>query len=222
MASPKILLFEAPWSDDIEDTEASRDVYTSAETLLRIGHDPVRIITRPLIRATYLDDIEQFADLDCNRNGANIIVFSAHGGRSFRKGKRKGSLAIRRELTAFDGDINLSSGIRRVRGKLDRSLLILDSCKVGLAIGKFREASGALGVLGFANKVDWVDSAVFILAALFKLHETGVLASADDADEEPNHATVEHAIKEMISGPYSSLATSLKVRTDFSRSSVNH
>ena len=154
MANPKILLLEAPWSDDIQDTEASRDVYTSAETLLRIGDDPVRIITRPLIAATYLQDIEQFVDLDCNQIGVNVIVFSAHGGRSFRKGRRKG-LTIRRELTAFDGDINLSVGIRKVKGKLDGSLLVLDSCKVGLAIDKFQRASGALGVIGFANEVNW-------------------------------------------------------------------
>lgn len=213
MANPKILLLEAPWSHDIEDTLASRDVYTSAETLLQMGDDPVRIITRPLLKATYLDDIERFVDLDCNQHGVNVIIFSAHGGRSFRKSARKG-LTIRRELTAFDGDINLSGGIRELKGKLDRSLLVLDSCKVGLAIGKFQGVSGALGVLGFANNVDWVDSAVFILAVLFRLHESGALQSTGGGGE-PNGNTAKEAIAEMTSGPYASLASSLRVEDAF-------
>ena len=79
MANEKVLILEAPWSDDIEDTQATRDIYASAETLLRIGTNPVRIISRPLISTTYAQDIEQFVDLDCNRRGPNVVVLSAHG-----------------------------------------------------------------------------------------------------------------------------------------------
>ena len=62
MANDKILVLEAPWSEDIEDTQATRDIYASAETLLRTGNKPVRMIHRPLIATTYTGDIERFVD----------------------------------------------------------------------------------------------------------------------------------------------------------------
>ncbi len=175
----------------------------------------MRIISRPLIRATYHKDIQQFVDLGCNRNGANVIVFSAHGARSrVQTGKR---YRTRRELTAFDGDINLSAGIRRLNDKLNRSVLILDSRWVGRGLQSFQEASGALGVLGFAKKVDSVDSAVFILAVLFKLHENGALGPTDGvADHDlPSDSTAQDTVTEMISSSYSSLAKSLGVEISF-------
>ena len=54
MATEKVLTLEAPWSDGIEDTQATQDIYASAETLLRIGSEPVRIIHRPLISSNSL------------------------------------------------------------------------------------------------------------------------------------------------------------------------
>ena len=205
MANAKILLLEGAWSDDIEETHASRDVYSAAETLLRIGPDPVRIIQRPLIRATYLQDIERFVDLDCNQHGPNVIILSAHGRRELTASRKRRKIVIRRHLVAFDGEINISKDLRSLKDKLDRSVIILDSCDVGAAIGSFRKVSDALAVIGFASEVDWAESAVFILATLFELY--GVF---DDSD-----ARVQETLEAMIAGPYESLADSLSVKTAF-------
>ena len=163
MANEKVLILEAPWSDDIEDTQATRDIYASAETLLRIGTNPVRIISRPLISTTYVQDIEKFVDLDCNKRGPNVIVLSAHG-RTLNRRARGKRLRIKRQLEAFDGKINISKGIRPLQEKLTRSIIVLDSCSVGISPKEFRKRSGALAVIGFADAVDWIDSSMFVLA----------------------------------------------------------
>lgn len=77
VANEKILIFEAPWSRHIDQTQATRDIYTSAETLLRVGPHPVRVIQRPLIKSHYIEDIREFTELECNQRGPNFIVFSA-------------------------------------------------------------------------------------------------------------------------------------------------
>ena len=146
MANEKVLILEAPWSDDIDDTQATRDIYTSAETLLRIGPDPARIIYRPLISTTYVQDVEKFVDLDCNQSGPNVIILSAHGRVVKRRSRGRRRPAIRRELSAFDGEINLSRDVRALRGKLRHSIVILDSCWVGDTPERFRQLSRALAV----------------------------------------------------------------------------
>ena len=174
MANEKVLILEAPWSDDIEDTQATRDIYASAETLLRIGTSPVRIIHRPLISTTYVQDIDQFVGLECNQRGPNVIIFSAHG-KVIRERGGKRRAVLHRSLSAFDGEIDLSTGIRPLHDKLSRSIVVLDSCEVGLTPKRFRTASGALAVIGFAEEVDWIDSSMFVPAMLFKLHQENVL-----------------------------------------------
>ena len=135
MANEKVLILEAPWSDDIEDTQATRDIYASAETLLRIGANPVRIISRPLISTTHVQDIEKFVDLDCNKRGPNVIALSAHG-RALNRRARGQRLRIKRQLEAFDGKINISKGIRPLQEKLTRSIFVLDSRSVGATKGR--------------------------------------------------------------------------------------
>ena len=228
MANEKVLILEAPWSGKIEDTQATRDIYVSAEMLLRSGAKPARVIHRPLISTTYKDDIEKFVELDCNQRGPNVIVLSAHG-EWVRKTVVKKQTSVRRRvvrhrhLEAFDGDINLSHDIQSLRDKLSRSIVVLDACEVGVSPKKFRERSGALAVVGFAEEVDWVDSSMFVLAMLFKLHQGGVLSlKRATQSTEARRSRVENVIKAMIDeqdGPYASLAKSLGVRTAFGRSS---
>ena len=215
MANEKVLILEAPWSDDIEDTQATRDIYASAETLLRIGTHPVRIISRPLISTTYVQDIEKFVELDCNKRGPNVIVLSAHGRTLTRRAPRK-RLRIKRQLDAFDGRINISKGIRPLQDKLARSIVVLDSCSVGTSPKSFQELSGALAVIGFADKVDWVDSSMFVLAMLFRLHQDNVLSlkRARPSTKKTTSRT-ETVIRTMIDGAYSSMAKSLGVQTAF-------
>ena len=215
MANEKVLILEAPWSDDIEDTQATRDIYASAETLLRIGTKPVRIISRPLISTTYVQDIEKFVDLDCNRRGPNVIVLSAHG-RTFERKDHRKRFRIKRQLEAFDGKINISKGIRPLKDKLARSIVVLDSCSVGISPKGFRKHSGALAVIGFADRVDWVDSSMFVLAMLFRLHQDNVLSlQRARSSTKKTTSRTEAVIKAMIRGPYYSMAKSLGVQTAF-------
>ena len=216
MANEKILILEAPWANKIDQTHATRDIYTSAETLLQVGPNPVRIIQRPLVSSCYKDDIKNFTELECNQRGPNFIVFSAHG--TFDKVTRApGKRVNRRTLVAFDGKINLSSGIRQVAESLKRTIIILDSCDVGTNIEAFYRASGAAGVIGFTKDVDWVDSTMFILAVLLKYHEEGVMSQervrkATEITLQPRQKRV---LEEMRDGPYKSLAASLGIASYF-------
>ena len=214
MANDKILVLEAPWSEDIEDTQATRDIYASAETLLRTGNKPVRMIHRPLIAATYTGDIERFVGLECNQRGFNLIVLSAHG--KITRDKKRRRRVARRRLTAFDGDIDLNQGVQCLRGRLSRSIIVLDSCELGESLGNFRKRSGAFAVVGFAKEVDWVDSSMFVLVMLFKLHEQGVFRlKRAMSSTEVTLSHPESVIIDMIEGPYASLAKSLGVKTAF-------
>lgn len=202
-----------PWSLDIGETQATRDIYTSTETLLRIGSQPVRIIQRPLVSATYLDDIEQFVELECNQGGVNIIIFSAHGSHTLLERGRH-----RRELEAFDGDINISKGIRRLKEKLGRTIIVLDSCGVGEKVASFRRASGSLGTIGFTEDVDWIDSSVFILALLLRFQEDGIFHLEDvPGNTAELTSRPRETLKEMWKGPYKLFKRHLGIESSFAR-----
>ena len=201
MANEKILILEAPWSDDIENTKTTREIYTSAETLLRLGPHPIRIIPYPLVSATYRDVIKHFTNLQCNKHGPNVIVLSAHGSHTLSKENKN-----RRHLVAFDGEINISREFRLLKGNLGRTIIVLDSCEVGTNIKSFRNASGALGVIGFTKDVSWVDSPVFILAVLLHFQEEGVFHLERDRNK-----TIRDTIKTMLEGMYKSFETSLGI-----------
>ena len=211
MANEKILILEAPWSDDIDDTQATRDIYTSAETLLRLGPNPVRIIQRPLVSTTYLRDIRKFVGLSCNRSGPNVVIFSAHGSRTRTKYKR-----TRRELEAFDACLDINKDIRCLKKKLKRTIIILDSCGVGKNVHSFRKAANALGAIGFAENVDWVDSSVFVPALLLHFQEKGIFhlkrARKSTPKTEPKS---EEAIREMLEGAYKSFKKPLGINYSF-------
>ena len=215
MANEKVLIFEAPWSQHIAETRATKDIYTSAETLLQNSSVPVRIIQRPLVSSTYRKDIEDFAALECNQRGPNFIVFSAHGSFSQIRGK-KGRRIYRRKLEAFDGELNLSIGIQAVSAHLHRTIVILDSCAVGTEITSFYRASGAAGVIGFDENVDWVDSTMFILAILLRFHSEDVMGL--ERIRRTTKKTVSRAqrvLEGMTQGSWKSLAKSLGVQYYF-------
>ncbi|MBX9683032.1 MAG: hypothetical protein K2X41_04510 [Hyphomicrobium sp.] len=206
MANEKILILEA-WADDISDTRAVRDFYASAERLMSVSA-PVRIIGRPLLANKYTDDVSAFLDLECNLRGPNIVIFSAHGGHEVKEAN--GRKINKRTMTGHDGDINISTGIRRLNGRLERTIIILDSCKVGNNIGSFHDAAGAHCVVGFTTEVDWTDSAVFLLALLMKLQENGILHQQRlDVSRDGRLSSLEKVLQEMKSGQYRSLAEHL-------------
>ena len=123
---------------------------------------------------------------------------------------------LQRRLTAFDGEINLSRDIRSLHDQLARSIVVLDSCELGLTVGNFRAISGALAVVGFADEVDWVDSSMFVLAMLFKLHQEKVLSPKRARQStRAKRSRTETVITTMINGPYASMAESLGLRTAF-------
>ena len=103
-----------------------------------------------------------------------MIVLSAHG-RYIRKRQWNRKRIVQRRLTAFDGEFDVSSYIRPLREKLARSIIVLDSCESGATLSSFRAHSGLLGVVGFDEEVDRIDSSMFVLALLFKLHQEKVL-----------------------------------------------
>ena len=215
MANEKILVFEAPWSTRIDETQATQDIYMSAETLLRVGPEPVRVIHRPLISTGYTRDIRDFTALECNKRGPNCIIFSAHGSLRIRR-RNNGKVKYRRKLEAFDGEINLSTGIRDVSESLARTIIILDSCDIGDKIESFHRASGAAGVIGFTEEVDWVDSTTFILAVLLKLHGEGVLTQKRlRRTTEKTISRQQKVLEDMTEGVWKSLAESLGVQSYF-------
>ena len=214
MANEKILVFEAPWSSRIDETQATKDIYMSAETLLRVGSEPVRVIHRPLISSSYTQDIEDFAALECNQRGPNFIIFSAHGSLKLRRNKSK--VKYRRKLRAFDGNINLSTGIRDVYDSLTRTIIILDSCDIGAKIETLHSASGAAGVIGFAKEVDWVDSTTFILALLLKFHSKGVMNQKRiRRTTKKTVSRQQKVLEDMTKDAWESLAKSLGVESYF-------
>ena len=215
MANEKILVFEVPWSPRIDETQATKDIYMSAETQLRIGPEPVRVIHRPLISSRYTQDIEDFAALECNQSGPNFVIFSAHG--SFTPLPRdKNKIRYRREIEAFDGEVNLSTEIRKVSKSLTRTIIILDSCDIGEKIKSFYHASGAAGVIGFAEEVDWVDSTTFILAVLLKYYGGGVMTQKRIRKTTTKTVSSQQKVLEgMTKGAWKSLAESLGVESYF-------
>ena len=217
MANEKILVFEAPWSPRIDETQATKDIYMSAETLLRVGPEPVRVIHRPLISSGYTQDIRDFAALECNQRGPNFIIFSAHG--SFTRLRRnKGKSKYRRKLRAFDNEINLSAGIRDASGALSRTIIILDSCDIGDKIKSFYRASGAAGIIGFTEEVDWVDSTMFILAVLLNFHSKGVMNQKRIRKTTKKTVSSQQRVLEGMTkgkGAWKSLAESLGVQSYF-------
>ena len=217
MANEKILIFEAPWSPKIAETQATKDIYTSAETLLRNGPEPVRIIQRPLVSSTYLRDIEDFAALECNQRGPNFVVFSAHGSFSRVRQEKGGPVYLRRQIEAFDREINLSSGIQKVSESLSRTIIILDSCAIGTNIKSFYRASRAAGVIGFdKEEIDWVDSTMFILAVLLRFHSEDVMGllrirrTTNISVSRP-----QRVLESMTQGAWKSLAKALSVQYYF-------
>lgn len=207
MPNEKILIFEAAWFDMIQDTKSTREIYSSAETLLGLSPSPIRIIQRPLVSSTYLEDIEKFTGLECNKRGLNVIIFSAHG--SHTKTRRGRHL---RKLKAFDKEIIISGEIGKVSRKLGRTIIVLDSCKVGKSVKSFRAAAGSMGAIGFTKDVDWVDSSVFILALLLNFQEAGVF------DLKTKKAALSKAKKTtecMLVGTYKSFRSSLGIVRSF-------
>ena len=214
MAFEKLLILESMWSDDITDSRTTKEVYTSLQTLLSLHDDPIRIIQRPLISKIYIDDMVKFVSLDANQKGPNVIILSAHGAYSYID--RKGSKKNRRELEAFDKTINISIDIREISEQLQRTIFILDACEVGENIQSFLKASNALGVVGFKNNVNWIDSSVFILALLLKFQEGGVFHLKRACTRTKNQIPMpEKIINEMKNELYSPLMKSLGVAYKF-------
>ena len=167
----KLLILESNWADAeanyLLDSRSVSQIYGSIEKLLSVGDHPLSIIQRPLLKCRFAKDLEQFVSLESNKRGINVVILCGHGW--INRGH-----SISRQLTAIDGEINLSVEIRKLKEKLGRTIIVLDSCSVGEKVKSFRAASGALGVIGFARDVNWVDSAVFILAVLCHFHQEGV------------------------------------------------
>ena len=212
MANEKILIFETDWfeEEEIEASRSIRHIYSSAETLLGLGNPPVRVVRRSLISDMYRDDIEAFVDLDCNSKGVNVVIFSTHGSYEMtEKGKH------RRELETSDyNDVNISKEIRKLDEKLDRTIIVLDTCEVGKKVSSFRKAAGAAAVVGFSKEVYWKDSSVFVFAMLLNFRESGVFQARM---RKTALGRAKNTVREMLNGTYKSFKDSLGVECSFER-----
>lgn len=206
MAYEKILILESTWASDsddyISDSRSTARIYLSFESLLSLHDVPVFAVHRPLLAARYVRDIRQFVSLPANTTGLNVVILSAHG--SFRRVQKGNRLVNRRRLHAIDAEIKLSRDIHSLKGDLNRTVFVLDACDVGSRVAEFQSAAGALGVIGFSKSVDWVDSAVFVLALLLHMQSGGIFKKSRVSSR-----GIRHLVNELQSGPYRSLAHSL-------------
>lgn len=213
MAYEKILILESSWATNdgnyIKDSRSTSEIYSSFQSILSVQEIPVFAITRPLLAMRFRDDIFQFVSLPSNERGPNFVILSAHGYHTFSD-KRK----HRRVLGAIDGEINISFEIihlvKNHENPLKRTIFILDSCTVGEGIRAFLRASGALGVIGFSEAAEWIDSSVFILALLLKFQQEGVFQMKRVSPTRPNQV-----LQQMKQGVYQSLVNSLGVEDAF-------
>lgn len=212
MAFEKILILESSWAEQeehyISDSRSTSRIYGGFEAVLSVHDKPVFTVVRPLLKSRYLSDIEQFITLQANRKGPNIIILSAHGRHELvkKRDKRK----HRRILEAIDGKINLSKGIRKLSSQLNRTIFLLDACWVGTNVESFRKASGALGVIGYSEEVDWVDSSAFILALLMNYQKGGIFQMQRVSPVKP-----QKVLGRMRNGAYKSLMEELGVEYNF-------
>jgi hypothetical protein len=153
--------------------------------------------------------------LKCNQTGCNVVICSAHG--SYTCDEREDKRIHHRHLQAFDGEINLGLGVRKLKGKLSRTFFVIDSCEVGTSVASFRAASDALGALGFSEAVDWVDSTVFVLALLLQFQQAGVFHHRDGKKTSSTQSRVKRTIRGMKSGSYASLMNHLGIEFSLRR-----
>lgn len=214
MSFEKMLILESKWSEDITETLSASEVYRSIESFFSLQDHPFRIITRPLLSEHYINDIDQFVSLECNKKGPNIVILAAHGRRE--SAETSDGLEERRILEGYDGTIDLSGEIdeyvEQNGNRLKRTIFILDSCEIGTDVDEFLEYTGAYGVIGYSKEVGWVDSAIFSLALLLKFQEEGVfhLQRARTGNSKP-----EKVLREMKSGSYGPLMEELGVEFGF-------
>lgn len=209
----KLLILEGSWAQDpehyIADSRSTTRIYSGFESLLSVQSNPVFIIARPLLKSRFDQDIGQFLDLPGNQKGLNVIILSGHG--YYKKVKDEaGKMKHRRVLFAIDGKMNLSRRIRKLSRRLCRTIFILDACDVGTSISSFRDASSALGVIGFKESVDWIDSSVFILALLLRYQAEGIFQMKRLSAVKP-----QRVLEDMRDGSYRSLWKRLDLKFSF-------
>jgi hypothetical protein len=211
-----VLILEGNWGQDdrtyLTDSRSTSRLYAALEDLMFLrarerGKRPVRFIQRPLLACRFADDIKDFVSLNKDQGRGTVIILSAHGSR-----RRTVTGKKRRMLQALDGRLNLSVQIKDVGDVLDKTILVLDSCEIGEKLELFQKVARALAVIGFRHDVDWVESALFILALLDKLDKYRYFS--DEA--KIRHAAIT-AINAMWRIPYRSLADHLEAEKVISR-----
>jgi hypothetical protein len=197
------LILEGNWAENqadyLADSRSTARLYTALEDLLSLDGTPIKFIHRPLLTTRFTQDVRDFIKLTEKQNGGTVIILSAHGARiRTPKGKK------RRVLDALDGELNLNARIKEVNDVLDKSILVLDSCKVGKNLKIFQKAANALAVIGFNKNVGWVDSTAFILALFDRLDKTDFFSTKTGI-----RGAARKAISKMWLPPYGDLAEHL-------------
>jgi hypothetical protein len=213
MRNEKILILESSWAERdkeyISDSRSSSRIYRGVESLLSTGDNSILIINRPLLTSRFTKDINLFLQLPCNRKGINIVIISGHGKHKLLWDP-KGLKKHRRIIESIDGELNISTEVRELKGKLSKTIFILDSCYVGQNPDSFLKASRALGFIGFQKRVNWIPSVIFILALLSHFHEERVFNSRNS-----NGNKLQNILERMKSGTYLSIMKELGVAFRF-------
>jgi len=204
-----LLVLEGSWEDEesmyLTDFRSATRFYLALEDILSEIDKPIKFISRPLLTYRFDQDISEFVSMTIRKAGGTVIILSAHGSQiRTRKGKR------RRILEALDGELNLSAKLLNLTCNLKKTILILDSCDLGVRLASLKRRTNALGIIGFQQSVDWVDSALFIMAFIYKLASENFFSTKKELKK-----VAERAIDSMLEPPYKEFINYLEVEMEF-------
>lgn len=166
----KLLLLESDWRRQPGQVPTERrsaaSIYASLSRLQVPGQQALTCLRYPLQRDISTWRMGDFLRLPVNRRGPNLIVLSTHAH------LREAGLL----LSANGGTVCLDALLAPLRGRLQRSLLVLDTCHGGQLATSLCNDYAMLGVLGFNREVDWMASSIFILSLLRNWYQAGVFS----------------------------------------------
>lgn len=200
-----VLVLEGSWAEEestyLIDSRSSARFFIALEDVLLIEENPIKFINRPLLKNRFTQDIIDFTSLTNRKAGGTVIILSAHGSQiRTRKGKR------RRILEALNGKLNLSVTLSNLKCNLTKTIVVLDSCDLGDGLASLQKRTNALGMIGFRQSVDWVDSAIFIMAFLYKLASENFFSAKKDLKK-----ITKRVIDSMSESPYNEFIKHLDV-----------
>jgi len=208
MANEKLLILESCWSEGhryrLTDRRSTTAIYKAGLDAINIG-DRLVTLTRPLISANFVADMDSFLSLPANRKGINVIILSGHG-QKFQFEDDDGELVLTKSIAAYDGQVTLLD-IEELMYSMSRTILILDCCTAGEHIHKLFRSTDCFGIIAFASEVIWLDSTLFLQNMLLRFLIYGVFSMKQRRKDK-----VEAILKNMQRDGYKALMDKMKLR----------